>query len=150
MIPAGQRAYLEAMGIPVWVRRGPAQAAGPRQVAGLQLGPGKGPLLLLCAGVSESSSQLAADIARALCCEPVWGWPVADGEGDGVTAAVGDGLFTHLLVFGSETETALFGGPAPESLGSARVLRAASLPALAADPGERRGLWRVLVENRLA
>lgn len=150
MNPAGQRAYLEAMGIPVWVRRGQAQAAGPAQVAGLQLGPGKGPLLLLCAAVSESSSQLAADIARALRCEPVWGWPAPDGEGDGVAAAVGDGLFTHLLVFGNETESALFGGPAPETLASARVLRAASLPVLAAEPDERRGLWRALVENRLA
>jgi hypothetical protein len=53
-------------------------------------------------------------------------------------------------VFGSEAECALFGGPAPETLGPARVLRAASLPALAADPGERRGLWRMLVDNRLA
>ncbi|HSM68298.1 MAG TPA: hypothetical protein VK830_01185 [Xanthomonadales bacterium] len=150
MNPAGQRAYLKAMGIPVWVRRGPAQAAGPAQVAGLQLGPGKGPLLLLCAGVSESSSHLAADIARALRCEPIWGWPAPDDEGRGVAEAVGDGLFTHLLVFGSETEAALFGGPAPESLGSARVLRVATLQALAADPDERRGLWRVLVENRLA
>jgi hypothetical protein len=150
MNPAGQRAYLEAMGIPVWVRRGPAQAAGPTQVASLQLGPGTGSVLLLCAGVSESSSQLAADIARALGSEPVWGWPAADGEGRGVAEAVGDGLFTHLLVFGSEAECALFGGPAPETLGPARVLRAASLPALAADPGERRGLWRMLVDNRLA
>ena len=149
MNTAGQRAYLEAMGIPVWVRRGLAQAAGPTPVAALQLGPGKGPLLLLCAGVHESSSLLAADIARALRCEPVWGWPAPVGEGRGVASAVGDGLFTQVLTFGSETETALFGGPAPESLGSARVLRAASLPALAADPDERRGLWRMLVENRL-
>ncbi|NND43751.1 MAG: hypothetical protein HKN58_00405 [Xanthomonadales bacterium] len=154
-----QRAYLDAMGIPVWLSREPAvQPAGTetetapesQPAMALQLGPGSGPVLLLCQSVSEPASALATDIARSLDQSPVWGWPVAEAEATAVTEVISEGLFTHVIVFGHETIHALFGANAPETVGAACVLRAPSLAALADSPAERKSLWRTLRQNHLA
>lgn len=154
-----QRAYLDAMGIPVWQSRASAAqaaemeiqpAAASRPAMALQLGPGSGPVLLLCQSVSEPASALATDIARSLDQSPVWGWPVAEAEAAAATEAISEGLFTHVIVFGLETIHALFGGEAPETVGAACVLRAPSLAALADSPSERKSLWRTLLQNHLA
>lgn len=146
-----QRAYLEAMGIPVWVAR---NAPGEDLVesgapAAVQLGPGSGHLLMLCGSVSEPSGALATDVARVLGSAPVWGWPGEAGTGTSLAEAVSEGLFTHVLVFGEATEASVFGGPAPEAVGPAAVLRFASLQELESSPGARRELWRALTSRQL-
>jgi len=148
---ARQRAYLHAMGIPVWLARARGADAQPAASTGrVQLGPGQGPVLLLCGAIHEPACLLASDVARALACGPVWAWPAAPGEGLELPMAASEGLFTHAIIFGSETEIALFGGPAPDMLGPALVLRAPALDTLASSAGARRGLWRILADNRLA
>lgn len=146
-----QRAYLEAMGIPVWVARNAQgeQLVEPGTPATVQLGPGNGHLLLLCGSVSEPSGPLATDVARVLGTAPVWGWPCNEETGPGLAEVVPEGLFTHVLVFGEATESSLFGGPAPDTLGAAAVLRLASLEELENSPEARRALWQTLSSRRL-
>ena len=151
MITLRQRAYLDAMGIPVWVARGgaPEKSLEDAPRGRIQLGPGDGQLMLLCGSISEPAGKLATDVARALGTRPVWAWPAAD-EGLELAEAVEEAMFTHVLVFGPETELGLFGGPAPELVGSAAVLRLPSLVELSSSPGARKTLWRTLTANRLA
>lgn len=145
---ARRKAYLEAMGIPVWELREPTQAEAAAQA--VQLGPGAGQVLLLGSTADESAAKLSSDVARCLKSEPVWGWPAGDESGARLEDSVGERLFTHILVFGPETETALFGGPAPDVVGSAVVIRAPSLEEIAQSGAGRRKLWAVLCQHRLA
>lgn len=147
-----QRAYLEAMGVPVWVARtapGEQLVEAPTPSA-VQLGPGNGELLMLCGSVSEPSGPLATDVARVLGTAPVWGWPCEEEASPGLAEVVREGMFTHVLVFGEAAESSLFGGPAPDTLGSAAVLRLASLEELENSAEARRALWRTLSSRRLA
>jgi hypothetical protein len=150
------------MGIPVWVSRtaqgerpgqdsrtDQAQPLAVEQAAGLQLGPGKGAVLLLCASVNEPSGVLATDLARALGNNAVWAWPAAGEHGTRPEAAVAEGLFTHLLVLGKNVDAAVFGGKTPESLGAAAVLRVDSLDELAASERSKRALWETLCSHGL-
>ena len=146
---AQRAAYLEALGIPVWVRKGQAAATSRPAAAGLRLGPGTGRFLLLCAGADETAGRLAADIARVLGEEPVWAWPAVEETGAAVESAVDEHLFTNLLVFGAETACQVFGASAPRTVNSARVLVVPGMAELAAEPGARAGLWRTLCDNRL-
>jgi len=137
-----RRAYLEAMGFDVWLRR----PSGP-EPGRLVVGPGSGSTLLVCAAPAASGGRLAADIARAIGSEPVWAWP--DPKGDpgrpGVEEAVGDGLFTRLLVFGEDLARELFGAEAPRIVGSAAVAVLPDLDELAVSGSARRTLWRLIV-----
>jgi len=149
MNEARRRAYLEAMGFDVWVSKHAAAAAGAETAAGparLVIGPGAGSTLLVCPGPEAIAGRLAADIVRAVGSDPVWAWPDPDAATQGPTLAdaVGDRLFTRLMVFGESLADALFGGPAPEVLGSSAVGVAPGLDDLAERPEARRALWRLI------
>ena len=143
-----KKAYLEAMGIPVWELRNAVQTESAAQA--VQLGPGAGQVLLLGSAADESAAKLSSDISRCLKSEPVWGWPAGDESGVRLEDSVGERLFTHVLVFGPETETVIFGGPAPDLVGSAVVVRAPSLEEIAQSGAGRRKLWAMLCQHRLA
>lgn len=150
-----QLAYLEALGVPVWARKelvdGQDRAAADHGQfpAGVRLGPGSGQFLLLCSGATETAGRLASDIARAMGGQPVWAWPVDGEPGQPVAEAVGEHLFTTLLVFGSGVGRRVFGAAAPGSVGSARVLVAPGMDELAGDPAARRSLWHMLCSKNL-
>ncbi len=139
-----QRAYLEAMEIPVWVRKELAGQVPDFVSPALRLGPGSGHVLLICAAVDEPASRIAADIARSLKSEPVWAWPVPD-EGTGnIIATVQEHLFTTVILFGEPLAKQVFNGAAPEALGSARLLVAPCLEEVAVSPAARQTLWKLI------
>lgn len=142
MIEAQRRAYLEAMGIGVWINR----VAAPDVVLRWVVGPGSGSTLLLCRTAQESATPLAADIGRSLGGDPVWAWP--DPAGGQEYPSLGDTmeqyLFTRVLLFGHALAGQAFTGRVPEMLGSASVQVTADLEELAVDGMARRKLWRYL------
>lgn len=147
MNEARRRAYLEAMGFDVWLSRHAEAAAGAGAgPARLVIGPGAGSTLLVCPGPEAIAGKLAADIARAVGNDPVWAWPDPDAGAQGPTLAeaVGDRLFTRLLVFGESLAGAVFGASAPEVMGSSAVGVAPALDDLDASAEARRALWRLI------
>ncbi len=149
MNEARRRAYLEALGLPVWVLRdaAPAEEAPSAPAAGLRVCPGSGGTMLVCGGAAETSSVLAADIVRAVGGDPAWAWPErGEGKGTPVSDAVDERLLTAVVVFGAALADEVFGGEAPGTVGSARVVVAPRLSAVATDPKARRTLWRLLLE----
>ncbi len=103
MSEVNQRAYLEAMEIPVWVRKEYVNREcvdqAPEFVSPtLRLGPGAGDVLLVCGRVDEPATRIAADIARSLKAEPVWAWLDADAAGSDVETVVNEQLFTTIIV----------------------------------------------------
>ena len=160
MSEANQRAYLEAMEIPVWVRKENVNRESVNrecedQTPGfvspaLKLGPGAGDVLLVCKRVDEPATRIAADIARSLKAEPVWAWPAADAAGSDMETSVNEYLFTTIIVFGKSLQKQVFNGSAPESLGSARILKAPGMEKLCASSSARQALWKLICNNRLA
>jgi hypothetical protein len=148
MTGARQAAYLEAMGIPLWVRKGAVPESG-EPLSGLRLGPGSGRFLLLCSGDGESAGELAADIARALPEQPVWAWPATEQPGRSVQEVIDEHLFTDMLVFGADPARKVFGDAIPEVLGPMRVLMVPGMDELSSEASARRALWRSLCENAL-
>lgn len=153
--------YLRAMGVDVWVLRDsevpeaaaphpperPAAAAAPEAATsgGFVIGPGESHLLLVCEFPGDSGLPIAADIARTLGEAPVWGWPAPAGDDQALPleTVIRERLFTGVLMFGRPS------GAAEESAvsGSARIVRAPSLGALADSAEARRGLWETLRET---
>lgn len=140
--------YLQRIGVPVWVRREAPPAAPARP--GLQVGPGAGSVLFVCAGAEEPSGPLAADLARVLAEAPVWAWPAPPEAGTTPADAVERGLLTALVVFGEDLAARLFGRVPPESIGAARVVVVPSMGRLAREPEARRACWRALAGAGLA
>lgn len=130
--------YLEAMGLPVWLLRD--RAAG--EAALLRLGPGEGAALFVCADATLAARPLAADLERALRQAPVWAWPDADEAALSVHSAIGERLFTAVVVFGEQLAQRLFGGSVPESSGSARIVVVADIEQLEANDLARRACWQ--------
>ena len=149
MNDANQRAYLEAMDIPVWIRKEFADQVPDFASPGLKLGPGSSQILLVCSGIDEPAKRISADIARSLNAEPVWAWPEPASEVSDLKTLVGEQLFTTVLVFGELLATKIFGTRKPGTLGSARLLLAASLAELEGSPTLRRELWKVIDTNHL-
>lgn len=141
MTEARRRAYLEALGVEVWLAKPPEPGPGR-----LVVGPGDGSTLLVCATPEACADKLAADIVRALGRDPVWAWPDPDGQPDRPTIeqAVGDRLFTRLLVFGEGLARELFGRKPPEVLHSAAVRVAPDLSELAVRGTAKQALWRLI------
>ncbi len=141
MIEAQRRAYLEAMGIGVWINKSDA----PDGIRWL-VGPGSGSTLLLCRTARESGTRLAADIGRSLGGDPVWAWPDPEGRQEFPTLAdtLEQNLFTQVLLFGRALAGQAFKGSAPEVLASASVQVAADLDELAVNGMARRKLWQCL------
>ena len=155
MSDVNQRAYLEAMEIPVWVPREQINRENVDQAPvfvspGLKLGPGSGEVLLVCGSVDEPAQHIAADIARSLKVEPVWAWPDADAAGSDIGTAISEHLFTTLIVFGKALQQQLFDGSAPESLGSARILVVPGMATLCTSSTARQALWQLICRYRLA
>jgi len=146
MNEATRRAYLEALGIPVWIGKACADEAAGLVVAGVDLGPGDGQVLLVCGGQDEPATRLAADIARALGAEPVWAW--AGAPGTGLAEAVSEKLFTTVLILGRALADGLLGRDTPRTVGSARILVAPGLDELAREPRARKALWRMIRDGR--
>lgn len=120
-------------------------AAGSALLEHIVVGPGNGSTLLLCGGSEEASTALAADIARCLEGEPVWGWPASSAAAAGTTLgdAIEEHLFTRVLVFGREpvanaaVRTAGFAG-------SAQLIWTDPIPVLMESGAARRRLWQEL------
>jgi DNA polymerase III psi subunit len=144
--------WLEAMGIDVWVSRDEPQQAPVAAVLPLKICPGRGSTLLICGHGSDTASPLAADILRSLGGDPVWGWPQPDSAQQEATleSSVRERLFTQVLVFGRSLAETLFSGSIPETVESARVLCAASLPELSHDANARQKLWSLVNTHHLA
>ena len=141
MTEAQRRAYLEAMGIGVWIHK-PAAPDTDRWV----VGPGSGSTLLLCRTAEESGSRLAADIGRSLGGNPVWAWPDPAGrqEYPSLNTTIDQYLFTQVLLFGHALADKAFKSSVPDVLGSASVRVTADLDELAVDGLARRELWQCL------
>ena len=98
-------------------------------------------LLKLCGRIEEPAKRIAADIARCLKSEPVWGWPDIDGESPSAQNHIEEHLFTAVIIFGQNLENHLFGQSVPETLGAAQIIKSPSLDELANSPAERSKLW---------
>jgi len=146
---ASQRAYLEAMEIPVWIRKELAERAPDFVPPGLMLGPGSSQVLFICSRIDEPAKRISADIVRTLKSEPVWAWPVASEDAPDLKTTVADRLFTTVLVLGESLAKDMFNQELPETLGSARILQAASLQELEMSPKLKRELWNLVNSNHL-
>lgn len=141
MIEARRRAYLEALGLDVWV----ARAAAP-EGALLGASAGQGSTLLICPSFADCETVIAADVARALGGDPVWAWlePAADAGAQRLEDLLIDRLITRALLFGAVPARALFRDAVPEIIGSATLSMAPPLQELAASAIVRRDFWRQL------
>lgn len=141
MTETQRRAYLEAIGIGVWVSN--AAARDPDRWI---VGAGSGCTLLLCRTAEESGSMLAADIGRSLGGDPAWAWPDPDSGPDcpSLRELIDQHLFTRVLLFGGTLAGQVFKGSTPEVEGTASVLVTSSLDELAVDGKARRELWQCL------
>jgi DNA polymerase III psi subunit len=144
MNEATRRAYLEALDIPVWIRKEHAEALAAEPVSLLRAGPGSGQVLLVCNAQEEPASRIAADVSRALGAEPVWAWPEDGAGGHALADLVADRLLTAVVIFGKGLAAGLLGSGEAERLGSARVLLAPGFDELAGRPQARRALWDVI------
>ena len=138
MIEARRRAYLEAIGLDVWVVRPPAQERGCLTVNG-----GRGSTLLICPSSADCMTDIAADVARALGGDPVWAWldPLPEDGGARLENIITHRLITRVLLLGPSAERSLFQGGAPEIVGSATVSVAPSLDDLASSASARKSFW---------
>jgi DNA polymerase III psi subunit len=140
-----RRAYLDAMGLDVWLMKPPETEKNR-----LMISRGEGSTLLICNSAGESSTRLAGDIARTMGGDPVWAWPDPDGRQDCPTLqqAVSQFLFTRVVLFGSSLGQSLFDTQVPEVLASAGILVTASLDELAVNSSARQKLWERILEKR--
>lgn len=136
-----RQAYLDALGIDVWVARPPAPERDR-----LVVGPGQGSTLLVCSAAEESAGRLSGDIARALGAEPVWAWSDPDGQPDSprLEDAVRNGLFTRVIVFGAPVAERLFGGATPAVLVSSEVSVVPAVEDLAVSGRAKQEFWELV------
>lgn len=163
---ARRMAYLDAMGIDVWVPRGasaqqavpgPEVGVAPAPVsatAGVCLGPGQGEILCIAASAKQAHMKLATNISGAMRSAPVWAWPTQSIEESGgyatVAEAVGDRLITRVLVFGAELAESLLGEQAPDTIGTAKLHVVPAMEALESDVEAKRALWALMRETSIA
>jgi hypothetical protein len=138
MIEVRRRAYLEALGLDVWVARPSAAEHGL-----IGVGAGTGSTLLISTSVADCTTELAGDLARALGGDPVWAWLEPAG-GEALEAVIGNRLITRVLLLGAEPARSLFRGSIPEIVGSATVTSAPGLDERAVSAGSRQVLWKQL------
>lgn len=133
-----RRAYLEALGIDIWLARS-EQSAG----AALTIKPGQGSVLLIADSPSACAGELAADIQRSLGGDAVWAWPVQPGEGagEGLDNAIRQQLFTRVVVFGKDIAGQVLGDEPPVVLLSSAITVSLRLEELAFDGQAKRSLW---------
>jgi len=160
MNPARKTAYLEALGIDIWVLRRDDELAvsdcgddsispdvSPASLSAdwLYVGPGSGNLLLVCACAADAATPLAADIARCLDAHPVWAWPADpdDSSATPVSEVINDRLITRIISFGIDKPSQ---GPksANESIGTAQWLQTETIARLKDDGRCRQALWAMI------
>jgi DNA polymerase III psi subunit len=140
MDEARRRAYLEALGHDVWLAR-----PEPSDALRLRIQPGGGDALLVCDEAPVPGDPLADDIARALNGKAVWAWPDPGGtDGIPLEDAIGQHLFTRVVLFGSVLASRLFESDTPLVIGSARIVPASGFAELAASGEARRTFWKQL------
>lgn len=147
MIESRRRAYLEAMGIDVWLARPPAP-----EWDRLLIGPGQGSTLMVCREPGESAGKLARDVARAIGQDPVWAWPDPESAASSpkLRDAVENRLFTRVIVFGDDLAGQLFKGEPPGVLVSAAVVTAPGLEELAVRGTAKQTFWSQLLDSAQA
>ena len=147
MIEARRRAYLEAIGLDVWLIRPTAEERGC-----LAVNAGRGSTLLICPSSADCLTDVAADVARALGGDPVWAWldPLPEDGGERLESLIAQRLITRVLLLGPAAERSLFQGDAPEIVGSATVSVAPSLDDLASSASARKAFWDLLWRPRQA
>lgn len=145
MMESRRRAYLEAMGLDVWAIKPP-----PAQPDRLVLQPGNGQTLLLCEEPEETAQRIAGDIARALDQDVVWAWPDPGGgsENASLAEAVGQHLFTRIVVFGAALANRVCKGEVPRVIGSASILVTGSVNELAVSGSAKQAFWEELSLSR--
>jgi len=143
MIESRRRAYLDAMGFDTWLLK-PAPVERNR----LLFSPGESGTLLVCNSPEASVTRFAGDVARALGTRPVWAWPDPDGGQESRTMgeAIGQYLFTRVILFGSTLGRQLFEAAVPEVVGSARIIVAPELDDLQDRGVAKQAFWRRLRE----
>jgi len=146
MLSSRQRAYLQAMDIPVWNLR-VAAPAEPVSGALLKLGPGSGGVLLVCGADHESAGRLAGDIVRTLGGSPVWAWPVDSEEAVALDGAIDEHLFTTVAFFGEELAMRFFAGKPPALARSAQLVILPAMQDIQNSGEARRALWAGFCES---
>jgi len=143
-----RRAYLQAMGIDIWVsRRHPSTAGG---LVLLGVGPGQASTVLLCAAASESDTVIGRDLARTIeglqGQAPMWAW-LDPAPGDNcldLPQLIDDRLITRVLVLGAALGDRLAAGSLPRAIGSAAILSLPGLGELAVNRAARQRAWTQL------
>ncbi len=136
-----RRAYLEAMGFDIWSAKPPETEANR-----LLVQAGQGDTLLVCDSPGVTESPFASDIARVLGGAVVWAWPDPAGSFASPTLeeAVGQHLFTRVVLFGAGLGLHLFRGEAPLVVGSARILVTRRIEDLVASGSAKLVFWNQL------
>jgi len=144
MIESRRRAYLDAMGLDVWTIKPP-----PLALDRLILQPGDGKTLLFCRKPEDTAQRFAADVLRALSHDAVWAWPDPEGQNANLTLdqAIGQQLFTRVILFGDELVRRVFTGEPPDVMGSARVLVTLPVEELAVRGHAKQTFWHQLSET---
>ena len=144
MIESQRRAYLDAMGLDVWSIKPPEP-----EFNRLLFQPGKGSTLLICGAPEATATRIAGDIVRALAGKAVWAWPDPEGSPQSPTLeqAVGQYLFTRVVLFGDDLARQVFRGDAPLVTDSASITVSIGLGDLAVQGNAKQILWKQLFGN---
>jgi hypothetical protein len=142
MIESRRRAYLDAIGLDVWLIKPPKP-----EFDRLLFQPGEGRTLLICDSPDATATRIAGDIARAFAGDVVWAWPDPEGKRENPTLeqAVDQYLFTRAIVFGAGLGRQMFRGKAPLVTGSASITVTNSVDELAVRGDARRAFWMQLM-----
>jgi len=141
VIESQRRAYLDAMGFDLWSTKPPEP-----EFDRLLFQPGEGSTLLICDAPEATATRIAGDIVRALAGGVVWAWPDPEGSPQNPTLeqAVGQYLFTRVVLFGSGLARQVFRGDAPLVMGSASITVSDGLDELAVRGNAKQIFWKQL------
>jgi hypothetical protein len=144
VIESQRRAYLDALGLDVWSIKPPEP-----QFDRLLFQPGEGSTLLICDAPEATATRIAGDIVRALAGKVVWAWPDPAGSPQSPTLeqAVGQYLFTRVVLFGDSLARQMFRGDAPPVTASASITVSDGLDELAVRGNAKHVLWMQLAGN---
>ena len=144
MIESQRLAYLDALGIDVWSIKPPEP-----HFDRLLFQPGEGSTLLICDAPEATATRLAGDITRALAGNVVWAWPDLQGSPQSPTLeqAVGQYLFTRVVLFGDGLARRMFRGDAPLVTASASITVSDGLDELAVQGNAKHLLWKQISGN---
>jgi DNA polymerase III psi subunit len=136
-----RRAYLEALGLDVWVQRPDAQSGSL-----LGTNQGRGSTLMVFPRASDMESELVRDLLRAAGGEPACAWlePDPGAAGETLEELVAGRLITRILLFGGQPAKRLFAGAVPEVCGSSRLSVMPDLGTLARNGPAKKALWGAL------